>query len=201
MHSLGCGRRLVEGHPSSQSVLSPKCASPTWSYATCTNAHMYLFHLAPICCIPPHLSMWPLRGWQREHAHTGPMYSLHINETQTLPVYLSHENAYISFDEACCYFFVPRIRIRTMFFSWNRLFRHVHKINLSLFAVWGVWCQLVLWGYVVQSCISPHWGHPLGTFPNAIGSKGLEALGQALPLHTGYSSDWHITLKGSLSEI
>lgn len=64
MCSLRCRRRLVEGHPSSQSALSPQCASPTRSYAACTNAHMYLFHLAQICCILPHLSMWPLTGWQ-----------------------------------------------------------------------------------------------------------------------------------------
>lgn len=89
MCSLRCRRRLVEGHPSSQSTLSPKCASPTWSYAACTNAHMYLSHLAQICCIPPHLSMWPLTGWQTACAQSA--HSLYYKEAQTLAISLSHK--------------------------------------------------------------------------------------------------------------
>lgn len=39
-------------------------------------------------------------------------------------------------------------------------------------------------------------GRLLGTSPNAIGSKGLQARGQALPLNTGYRSNCQVVLKG-----
>lgn len=44
--------------------------------------------------------------------------------------------------------------------SYSVDYTDTHWINLALFAVWGVWCQLVPQG-CVQSCISPHWGRPL----------------------------------------
>lgn len=56
MCSLGCRRRLAEGHSSQVSAMSSKFASLTWSYDTCTNAHMLLFLLAHVCCVPLHTS-------------------------------------------------------------------------------------------------------------------------------------------------
>lgn len=160
---------------------------------------MRLFHLAQICCLPPHLSMWPLTGWRRDHAHTVGPYRIPL--IKMINISISHKNAYMCYNDARCYFHVPGIRISSIVFSRNILFRPLLDLFVIVCSLGGVWCQLVPWGCVVQSCISPHWGHPLGTSPNAIGSKGLQALGQALRLDTDYSSDWQLALKGSLSGI
>lgn len=104
MCSLECRGRLVERHPSSSEPLSPQCVSPIWSYTTCTNAHMYPFHLPQICCIPPHLSMWTLTGWQKVHT----AFYLLKWSTDFGNISVS-QNAYMCFNEARCYSHVGTI--------------------------------------------------------------------------------------------
>ena len=83
----------------------------------------------------------------------------------------------------------------------NRPFKQVNWINVPQFEVSGVGCQFVNWGYVVQGiCSSPYSGHSSEISPNAIRSRGLQALCQSIPLDTVRALTDRLFLKAHCQE-
>lgn len=151
MCSLGCRGRLVDGHPSSQAGLSLHCASPTCSYAACTNAHTCLVHLAQICCIPPHLS----------HPHCHKMPELVVFSCCSPLIrrdtslfgnvgYICKKNIYVSYEKAWCLEYLEHL---------TTLFK-IQSMQVVLWIRKSLLCQVVLLSILYLSSIffnsAPH---------------------------------------------